>query len=196
MSYVKVPGLSGLKDAANAFKSRVNPLDVVIGAVAGFVGGKVLEAYLVKKNLDDVKAGKTPAAADSAMGYATQYATSLGSLATGLALFAAQKGNDRSKGHLVGSAISAVVAPVGTKISAEVNKALKFGDYVTLPYGQLRNDFGQLVADPSAFGALYNDSLGALYNDSLGGYESLPGSLGDLAATSAMTNETDEYNVY
>lgn len=182
MSYVKVPGLAGLKDAANAFKSRVNPLDVVVGAVAGFVGGKALEAFLAKRQLT------SPFTDDSAMGYAKRYATSLGSLATGLALFAAQKGNDRAKGHLVGAGISAVVVPVGTKISAEANKALGFGDYVSLPYGQLRNDFGQLVADPTAFGALYNDSLG--------GYEALPGSLGDLAATSAATAETDEYNVY
>lgn len=187
MALVTVPGLAGLKDAVNSFKGSVNAMDVLVGVAAGIVGGKLFKAVVNQKLAMPDASGKAMLDVSQGFGkYLSQYGESVGAILTGGALFAAQKGNSRARGHFVGAAGAAVVLPVADKLSSEVNKALKFGDYVQ--FGQLRNDFGQLVNDPSQFGALYNDQYGA--------YEALPGSLGDLAATSAMTAESDEYNVY
>lgn len=190
MPLMTVPGLAGLKDAVRSFKGSVNAVDVLVGVAAGIVGGK-----LIKKVIDQKLGMSTTGAPmldiNNGFGkYVSQYGESIGAILTGGALFAVQKGNNRAKGHFVGAAGAAVVLPIADKLSTEVNKALKFGDYVTFPgsYGQLRNDFGQLVNDPTQFGALYQDKYGD--------YTALPGSLGDLAATSAMTAESDEYNVY
>lgn len=187
-SYVNVPGLAGLKDAANAFKENVSPLDVALGALLGVVGGAVFKQVLQSKV---IATGKL----DVSQGlgkFVSTYAANLGSAGTGLALFAAQKGNKRGAGHLVGAVGIAVVPALAEKATATLLPMLPFGGYVQNPFGMIAND--------SAYGMIANDSAyGMIANDPAYGtaYVQLPGAaMSELRQIShQIGEEADEYMV-
>ena len=174
-SYVNVPGLSGLKDAAQAFKENVSPVDVLLGVGVGLVAGAVF------KRVTDLKL--TAAQADAAGNivkaplldgskgfgkFVSDYAASLGSAGAGLALFAAQKGNKRGAGHLVGAVGAAIVPMVAAKVSEVVIKNVPgLGGYVLNPYGMIANDtsYGMIANDASYgnYGMIANDGAYGRY---------------------------------
>lgn len=196
-AFVNVPGLSGLKDAAHAFKESVNPFDVLVGVGVGLVAGAV------GKQLFDAKIAKTVNAAGAVSGfvdasqgvgrYASQYAAQLAGALAGLGLFAAQKGNKRGAGHLVGAVGGAVLPLVANEVTKRVLPMLPGGlhGYVMNPYGMIANDpsYGMIANDPS-YGMIANDPA---YGTA---YVNLPGSMGELRALShAIGEDADEYTV-
>lgn len=206
-AYVNVPGLSGLKDAANAFKENVNPFDVLLGVGVGLVAGAVFK-QVVDTKLTVAAAGGT-ATLDASQGlgkFVSTYSASLGSAGAGLALFAAQKGNKRAAGHLVGAVGAAVVPMVAAAVSAKLIEAIPslHGYYVQNPYGMIANDgaYGMIADDPAygRFGMIANDPAYGLIQQGghLGtAYVQLPGqAMSELRAVShQIGEEADEYMV-
>lgn len=206
-SYVSVPGLSGLKDAANAFKENVSPLDVLLGVGVGLVAGAVFK-QVVDTKLTVAVAGATPTL-DATQGLGklvSQYSASLGSAGVGLALFAAQKGNKRAAGHLVGAVGAAVVPMVAAEVSSRLIAAIPslHGYYVQNPYGMIANDpaYG-LMQQGGRLGMIANDPaygrFGMIANDPAYGtaYVELPGqAMSELRQIShQIGEEADEYMV-
>lgn len=153
-NYVNVPGLSGLKDMASAFKQSVDPLDVLLGVGVGMVAGAVAKR-VVDTKLTASAEGKAPML-DPSKGvgkFVKEWSSQLGSLLVGGALYAAQGGNKRAAGHLVGAVAAAVVPTVATKVSdlvlSNVPGLKGYGAYVMSPYGVIYNDnsFGTIVND-------------------------------------------------
>lgn len=208
-AYVNVPGLSGLKDAAAAFKENVSPLDVLLGVGVGLVAGAVFKR-VVDLKLATAPAGQTPTL-DVTKGFGkfvSDYGASIGSAGAGLALFAAQKGNKRAAGHLVGAVGAAVVPMIAAKASELVlaNVPGLQGYYVQNPYGGY-----SMIANDTAYGMIANDSaygkFGMIANDPAYGlirngghlgtaYVQLPGAMSELKAISQQIGEeADEYMV-
>jgi len=195
-SYVNVPGLSGLKDAAKAFKENVSPLDVLLGVGVGLVAGAVAKKFVALKTSVSVGADGVakPASFNAASGagkFVSEYSDSLGAALAGLALFAVQKGNKRAAGHLVGCGAAAVVPLVVNQVPGLLKHVPGLNGYVINPYG--------MIADDGAYGMIANDNAyGMIANDGAYGssYVSLPGSMGELRSLShQIGEEADEYMV-
>lgn len=191
-SFVNVPGLSGLKDAADAFKRSVSPLDVLLGVAVGMVAGAVAKQVVDLKLSVPGADGSAPKLNTSqGIGkFVSQYSQSLGAAGAGLALFAAQKGNGRAAGHLVGAVGAAAIPLIVSKVTPEVLKLAKLNGYVLNPYGMIANDgaYG-MIANDGAYGMIANDGA---YGTS---YVQLPGMSELRAVSQQIGEESDEYMV-
>ena len=122
----------------------------------------------------------------------SKYASNIGSAGAGLVLFAAQKGNKRGAGHLVGAVAAAVVPAVAAKVSEVVLQNVPgLHGYVMNPYGMIANDgaYG-MIANDGAYGMIANDGA---YGTS---YVQLPGAMSELRAIShQIGEEADEFMV-
>lgn len=133
----------GIKDSVmkmkTAFKARVDPWDVLVGAIAAQTVGKAIGG-IVRKHL--TKDGAP--AADSLKGKLVTYSDELGGIVTGGVLFVAQKGQGRAAGHLVGAVGGALLPPVTTFLTAKAveYKLPGFGELLPINYG----NYGELVA--------------------------------------------------
>lgn len=179
-SYVSVPGLSGLKDAMNAFKQSIDPIDVLVGVGVGLVAGAVGDALITKKLIvPDEKTGKVMVDPAGGFGKFLQgYGNALSSVLVGGALFMVQGGNKRGAGHLVGATGAAVMPLVISKVAAPLAGSLFKGyeGYVMAPYG--------IIADDRRYGVIVNDPT-------YGNYQ-----MAALTSVSqAMGEEADEYTV-
>lgn len=188
-NYVNVPGLSGLKDMASAFKQSVDPLDVLLGVGVGMVAGAVAK-QVVDAKLTVAAEGKAPML-DPSKGigkFVSQWSAELGSLLAGGVAYAVQKGNKRGAGHLVGAVGAAVVPTLARKVSGFVLTnvpGLKgYGNYVMSPYGVIYND--------GSYGVIANDAT-------YGNYVMSPElGMAELRTVSHQIGETeggDEYTV-
>ncbi len=132
---------AGLKDSVmkmkSAFKARVDPMDVLVGAIAAQTVGKALGG-IINAQADKMSAG-------SVKDNLQKYAVELGGIATGVVLFAAQKGQGRAAGHLVGAVGGALLPPVSSYLTAKAVelKLPGFGELVPLHYS---GSYGELVA--------------------------------------------------
>lgn len=151
----------GIKDSLNkmtsAFKAKVDPMDVLWGAIAAQVGGKAVGS-MIRKQLT-----KEPPAAGSLKEKLVAYSDEIGGLAIGAGLFVAQKGQGRAAGHLVGAAAGALLPPVTTYLTAKLAEAKVpgFGELMPINYGS----YGELVAmgELRAMGD-FSDFSGAEFN--------------------------------
>lgn len=135
MSFMDFGGLNVNKVKA-IFKSRVDPLDALVGAIAaqtiGRAAGGMLRAQVAKMDAGAVRDNLT------------KYSDALGGVAVGVGLYAVQKGKGRATGHLVGAVGGALLPPVTGYISAKLHEVAPtyFGELQALPYGS----YGELVA--------------------------------------------------
>lgn len=170
-AFVKVPGLSGLKDISKSFSGKVEPLDVLVGVGLGMVSSQLIAGYAAKKARDDAK---------SVWAKLGTYAGPLGAVAVGAALFAAQGGKGRAAGHFVGAVGGGVVPVVAAKVGEKAAEALKLNGYVMAPMGMILPDaaYGMILPD-AAYGA--SDEASREYQ------------LADLQAYSMANGETEDY---
>lgn len=170
----------------------VTVMDVLAGAAVGVAGSALLKGLLNKFG------GETYAKLKGSVGPAMPLLASVG---TAAALYYAQKGSNRARGHAVGAVAAGAAAtllgylPKLTE-AAGVTQYFDFSDVVSVNLGGLGNYSGLLVADQSdamnGYNA-YNGLLVADQSDSLNGLivADRSDSLNELAAYS-MGEESDD----
>lgn len=129
-------------DVTKSFKESVEPMDVIVGAIAQRTLGPVLHS-----KLEEFLYSKITALADYPM--VKKYVSAA---VLGVGLLLAQKANKRSRGHLVGVLGIELVDGIGSKVRemlpASLQGLVEFNQYGILTQD---NAYGILTAD-SAYG--------------------------------------------